>query len=107
MEVPITQFRQKIFSFIEQSLEGKDVRITYKGRRVRIVPEGKPVDKLSRITPLDLIPEGVDLNDESWVGDIMREWEQNWDRELASIANPAPTRVTPKKTIRRRSRTKA
>src|ERR1700723_2757825 len=55
MEVPITQFRRDLFSLINQALEGREVWVTHKGRRLKIVPEGQPVSRLSRITPMDVI----------------------------------------------------
>lgn len=85
MEVPITQFRQKLFDYVNQALEGKEVWVRHKGRRVRIVPEHAP-SKLSRITPMNIISPGVDIDDDSWKAEIMREWEQNWDRQLETLA---------------------
>ena len=51
MEVPITQFRQKLFDLVNQALDGKEVWVSHKGRRLRLVPEHAP-SKLSRITPM-------------------------------------------------------
>jgi hypothetical protein len=83
MEVPITQFRQKIFAFVEQALDGKEVWVSHKGRRVRIVPENTP-SKLSRITPMDILnPPDLDLNDPAlkaeMLGEMQREWERDWE----------------------------
>ncbi|MGA2536201.1 MAG: hypothetical protein ABSF53_09310, partial [Terracidiphilus sp.] len=55
MEVPITQFRRDIFSIVNKALEGDEVWVTHKGRRFKIVPEGPPVSRLSRITPMEVI----------------------------------------------------
>ena len=82
MEIPITQFRRNLFELINKALEGGDVWITHKGRRLKIVPEGGAPDKLSRITPMDIIPSGVALEDDSWKQQMMREWEAGWDRQL-------------------------
>ena len=90
MEVPITQFRREIFSLVNKALEGSEVWVTHKGRRLKIVPEGKPVSRLSRITPLDIIVPGANLEDDSWKQEMMREWERKWDRRLAPLAQPAP-----------------
>ncbi len=89
MEVPITQFRRDLFSLMNKALEGSEVWVTHKGRRLKIVPEGKPVSRLSRITPLDIIASGVDLEEDSWKLEMMREWERKWDRRLAPLAKPA------------------
>jgi antitoxin (DNA-binding transcriptional repressor) of toxin-antitoxin stability system len=105
MEVPITQFRQRVFELVDQALEGKEVWVKHKGRRVRIVAE-RAVSKLSRVTPLDIIRPGVDIDDDSWKADMMREWEQKWDRKLGIAAQPvrrvsAPVRVKARKTRRK------
>jgi len=88
MEVPITQFRQRLFDLVNQALDGKEVWVTHKGRRLRLVPEHAP-SKLSRITPLQIIVPGVDIEDKSWKIDMMRNWERKWDRKLGPLAKPA------------------
>jgi antitoxin (DNA-binding transcriptional repressor) of toxin-antitoxin stability system len=88
MEVTITQFRQKVFELVDQALEGKEVWVKHKGRRVRIVPEHAP-SKLSRITPMEIIAPSADLEDDSWKTVMMREWEQKWDRRLGTDSKPA------------------
>jgi hypothetical protein len=90
MEVPITQFRREIFSLTNQALDGTEIWVTHKGRRLKLVPEGQPVSRLSRITPLDILAPGASLDDDSWKLDMMRGWEQKWDRRLAPLAKPAP-----------------
>jgi antitoxin (DNA-binding transcriptional repressor) of toxin-antitoxin stability system len=88
MEVSITQFRQKVFELVDQALEGKEVWVKHKGRRVRIVPEHAP-SKLSRITPMEIITPSADLQDDSWKTAMMREWDQKWDRKLGQVPKPA------------------
>lgn len=83
MEVPITQFRRDIFSLVNQALEGNEVWVTHKGRRLKIVPEGQPASRLSRISPMDVInPEFPDLTDPSlkaqMMADMETEWENDW-----------------------------
>ena len=95
MEVPITQFRREIFSLVNQALEGNEVWVTHKGRRLKIVPEGKPVSRLSRITPMEILVPGTNLEDNSWKQEMMREWETKWDRRLAPLAKPAPKASKP------------
>jgi prevent-host-death family protein len=85
MEVPITEFRKNIFALVNQAAEGKDVRFTHKGRRFRIVPEDEVGDKLSRLTPMQiLIPEDFDLNDSKfkaeWLAMMEKEWEKDWSK---------------------------
>ena len=99
MEVPITQFRQKLFDLVNQALDGKEVWVSHKGRRLRLVPEHAP-SKLSRITPMQIIVPGVDIEDKSWKKEIMRDWERKWDRKLGPLAKPAsaPGRTGARKT---------
>jgi antitoxin (DNA-binding transcriptional repressor) of toxin-antitoxin stability system len=89
MEVPITQFRQKLFDLVNQALDGKEVWVSHKGRRLRLVPEHAP-SKLSRITPMQIIVPGVDIEDDSWKVEMMREWERKWDRKLGPLTKSAP-----------------
>lgn len=88
MEVPITQFRQKLFDLVNQALDGKEVWVSHKGRRLRLVPEHAP-SKLSRITPMQIIVSGADIEDKSWKAEMMRDWERKWDRKLGPMAKPA------------------
>jgi antitoxin (DNA-binding transcriptional repressor) of toxin-antitoxin stability system len=83
MEVPITQFRREIFSVVNQALDGVEVWVTHKGRRFKIVPEGKPVSRLSRITPMDVInhAEGG-LENTGLLEEMTRAWEADWDRDF-------------------------
>jgi prevent-host-death family protein len=86
MEVPISQFRKNIFALVNEAAEGKDVTFTYKGRKFRVVPEGQPVDKLSRITPLQvLVDEDFDLDDPAFKAERMAEMEKEWDEEWAEL----------------------
>jgi hypothetical protein len=88
MEVPITQFRREIFSLANQALEGGEVWFTHKGRRLKVVPEGRPVDRLSRITPMDVInyAEGG-LENTGLLEEMTRAWESDWDRDFGPAPN--------------------
>jgi prevent-host-death family protein len=91
MEVPITQFRKNIFELVNQAAEGKDVRFTHKGRRFRVVPEDAPVDKLSRITPMQVfVDENFDPNDPAFRAEWMAAMEKEWEEDWAQIGPPAP-----------------
>jgi prevent-host-death family protein len=105
MEVPITQFRKKLFELVNQALEGKEVWVSHKGRRVRILPEETP-SKLDRITPMEIIVPGADLEDSSWKEEMMRDWERKWDRRLGPIAKPARSAsATSRSNVRKNRRT--
>jgi hypothetical protein len=87
MEVPITRFRREIFSLVNQALDGKEVWVTHKGRRLKIVPEGKPASRLSRITPMEVINyENGGLENTGLLEEMTREWEADWERDFG----PAP-----------------
>jgi prevent-host-death family protein len=86
MEVPITQFRKNIFDLVNQASEGKDVRFTHKGKRFRIIPEDAAVDKLSRITPMQiLIPDDFDLNDPAFKAESLAEMEKEWKKDWSEL----------------------
>jgi hypothetical protein len=104
MEIPITRFRRNLFSFIETALEGKEVWVRHKGQRVRLVPENQPTDKLSRITPLEIVAPGVNLEDSSWKGSITDAWEQKWDGRLDPVAKPSRKASPPSRTNARKNR---
>ncbi|MGO8757825.1 MAG: type II toxin-antitoxin system prevent-host-death family antitoxin [Terracidiphilus sp.] len=106
MEVPITQFRRRLFDLVNQALDGKEVWVSHKGRRVRIVPEDAP-SKLSRVTPMDIIAPGVDIDDDSWKIDMMRDWEQKWDRRLGPVPKSVRSASANDKVVARRPRRKA
>ncbi len=107
MEVPISQFRKNVFTLVDQALEGKEIWVRHKGRRVRIVPEGSARDKLSRITPMDIVLPGADLADDAWKADMMRDWERKWDHQLAQLAKPVQTASAPARSSARKTRRKA
>jgi antitoxin (DNA-binding transcriptional repressor) of toxin-antitoxin stability system len=89
MEVPITQFRREIFSLVNLALEGGEVWLTHRGRRVKIVPEGQPVSRLSRITPMEIVCPGESLlDDPALLAEMTRSWEADWERDFG----PAPDR---------------
>ena len=80
MEVPITQFRREIFSLANQALNGGEVWFTHKGRRIKIVPEGKPVSRLSRITPMEvMVDPNLDVNNPSFKAEMRAEMEKKWE----------------------------
>jgi antitoxin (DNA-binding transcriptional repressor) of toxin-antitoxin stability system len=82
MEVTITQFRRDIFALVGKAAEGAEVWITHKGKRFRIVPEDGAGDKLSRITPMQvLIPDDFDLNDPVFKAEMMAEMEKEWEHD--------------------------
>jgi antitoxin (DNA-binding transcriptional repressor) of toxin-antitoxin stability system len=106
MEVPITQFRQKLFDLVNQALDGKEVWVSHKGRRLRLVPEHAP-SKLSRVTQLDVIAPGVDIDDDSWKVEMTREWERKWDRRLGPVQKSVRSASTNIRVEARRARRKA
>jgi antitoxin (DNA-binding transcriptional repressor) of toxin-antitoxin stability system len=91
MEVPITQFRREIFSLVNQALDGSEVWITHRGRRLKIVPEGLPASRLSRIAPMEILnPEVLDMarsaayaalqaeEEAEPMAEMKKAWESDW-----------------------------
>ena len=89
MEVPISQFRRNLFSLVETALDGKEVWVRHKGKRLRLMPEEQPADKLSRITPLEIIVDDARLSDDSWKGSMIENWERKWDHKLGPRRKPS------------------
>jgi len=104
MEVPITQFRRNLFSLIETALDGKEVWVRHKGRRLRLLPENQPTNKLARITPLEIIASQVSFEDNSWKDSMMDAWERKWDRRLGPRAKPSRKASPPGRTSSRKTR---
>lgn len=103
MEVPITQFRREIFTLVNKALDGTDVWVSHKGRRLRLVPEGLPANRLSRITPMEIVnyAEGG-IENTSMLDEMARAWEADWDRDFG----PAPSTSNARKSVQRRTRVK-
>jgi prevent-host-death family protein len=81
MEISVTQFRRDIFNLVQQAIDGKEVWITHKGRRVKVVPEIEPGSRLNRITPLALINSAggsLKQKDRSLLEEMARAWERDW-----------------------------
>jgi len=82
MEVPITQFRRKIFDLMNQAMAGGEVWVTHKGHRFRISPENQPADRLSRITPLEVLnPQTPDIEDPALKTEMLAEMEKAWQAD--------------------------
>ena len=83
MELSITEFRRNLFSVVQKALDGNEVWVRHKGRRLKIVPEDAP-SKLSRITPMDILNPGPDLEDSNFkaqlLDEIQKEWEKDWKK---------------------------
>lgn len=93
MDVSITQFRREIFSLMNQALEGRELWVSHKGRRLRLVAEDAPASRLSRITPLDLeagpgpdssIEPMYDPNDAALKAELaapmVKAWAEDWEK---------------------------
>ncbi len=80
MKVSMEEFQRNLFDLVDLALAGEKVLVGYKGRRFRIVPERPKGDKLSRVTPMDIInSDGPGLEDESWKEEMRLEWEKDWE----------------------------
>ena len=81
MVVPISQFRKDIFSLAEAALKGTVVEFTHKGVTFRVIPD-KPSDKVSNITPLEIINPHYNLESASdeLQAEMEKEWEKDWSQ---------------------------
>jgi antitoxin (DNA-binding transcriptional repressor) of toxin-antitoxin stability system len=80
MEVPITQFRREIFDLMNRALLGERILVTYKGQRIRIVPEVDPTTRFERLTRLQVSnPEHPDLDDADMKAEMQAAWEKDWE----------------------------
>jgi antitoxin (DNA-binding transcriptional repressor) of toxin-antitoxin stability system len=77
MEVNITRFRSELFELVNRALNGELIYVTHKGVRVRLVPEGGH-DRLSRITPLQVVNPNADPSDATWKDEMREAWERDW-----------------------------
>jgi antitoxin (DNA-binding transcriptional repressor) of toxin-antitoxin stability system len=85
MEIPITQFRRQLFALVEQALAGSEVWVAHKGKRLRILPEHPPGDRLSRIVPMEICnPKFTTLADPAQKAEMLallrKGWEEDWKR---------------------------
>ncbi len=76
MDITITEFRRNLFTLVDQAMSGVEVHVTYKGKAFTLKPDSPPVDRLSRITPLDIIVG--DLDDRPDKEEMRRAWERDW-----------------------------
>lgn len=87
MEIPITQFRRDIFTLVNEALDGREVWVSHKGRRLKLVPEGRPANRLSGITPMEIVTgsggaSGLSAGDKAMKAEMTRSWERDWDRDF-------------------------
>jgi hypothetical protein len=103
MEVPITQFRREVFTLVNKALDGAEVWVSHKGRRLKLVPEGQPASRLSRITPMEIVnhAEGG-LENTGLLDEMTRAWEADWERDFG----PAPSASIARKPVAVRNRSK-
>ena len=90
MEVPITQFRREIFTLVNKALDGNEVWVSHKGRRLRLVPEGQPASRFSRITHLEIVNHAVGgLENTGLLEEMTGAWEADWDRDFGPAPKPS------------------
>jgi prevent-host-death family protein len=79
MEASISQFRRDLFNLVELAFSGEPVYVTHKGKRFRIVPDVKPGERLSKLTPLQIInPQFGELEDAVLKEEMAQAWENDW-----------------------------
>ena len=78
MDVTITQFRRDLFKLVEKAMSGVEVHVTHKGKGFTLKPDGPPLDKLSRITPMKIIKGDLDEAHDVLMKEIQEQWEKDW-----------------------------
>ena len=82
MEISISQFRRELFTHVNRALQGAEVWVTHKGRRLKLVPEGRAESRLGRATPLEIVNPGAPgLTDPALKARMMAEMEEAWERD--------------------------
>jgi hypothetical protein len=82
MTVSITAFRKDIFSLAEAALKGNPVEFVHKGVTFKVIP-GQATDKLSNITPLQII--NPDCNIEACGAELLAEMEKEWEKDWSQL----------------------
>ncbi len=60
-------------------MNGTEVYVTHKGKRLKIEPDQPPKNRLRSITPLQVInPLSPDLDDRPDKAEMRRQWEEDW-----------------------------
>jgi antitoxin (DNA-binding transcriptional repressor) of toxin-antitoxin stability system len=79
MEVSITQFRRNLFTLVNRALDGEEVWVAHRGRRVRLAPDRQSGSRLGRLTPLEVVdPNAPPLDDRSMQDEMERAWTRDW-----------------------------
>lgn len=85
MAVTITKFRQNLFQFADQALNGETIEFIHKGVTFKVVPKTK-TSKLSRLTAMEnVFPPGVDPDSIVDTSDLLKEMEAEWEKDWAEI----------------------
>ena len=84
MPVTITQFRQKLFQLADRALNGETVEFIHKGVIFKVVPATRK-SKLSRLTPENIFPPGVDPDSEYDSTGLLKEMEVEWEKDWSEI----------------------
>ncbi len=82
MQITATNFRKDMFQILERAKQGEEVLVLHKGEQFRLMPE-KPVDKLSRIQPVEVFhPHSEAADEERMKKEMAAEWEAKWEKRL-------------------------
>ena len=82
MQITATNFRKDMFQVFERAKQGEQVLVSHKGEQFRLVPE-KPVDRLSRIQPIEVFVAGSsEADEERMKEEVTAAWEAKWRNRL-------------------------
>lgn len=78
MDVTITEFRRDLFKLVEQAMGGVPVHVTHKGKGFTLKPDTPTADRLSRITPMNIIIGDLETASAELMHEMEAEWEKDW-----------------------------
>jgi len=71
---------------VNRVLEGDEIWVRHKGRRLKLVSEDQPGSRLSRLTPMRILnPASCNLNDPALKAEAMAEMERAWERDWSIL----------------------
>ena len=85
MDISITQFRRELFDLVNRAMDGAEVCVVHRGRRLKLQPLDAPTDRLSRITRIPIAEPASTPPDAAPEASLLTEMAQSWEKDWASL----------------------
>jgi len=85
MDISITQFRRELFDLVNRAMDGADVCVVHRGRRLKLQPLDAPADRLSRITRLPIAEPVSASPDAASETPLLTKMRQSWEKDWTSL----------------------